>query len=267
MRSSLSDTIWLSEKRKRLLLLLMEGPRNIDQIKKSLNVTSKAMMPQIRILMDNDLILEDNRVYHLSEIGGIVVENMIPLLNTLEVIEENPEYWATRDLSHIPPELTRNIGELGDCMVIEPDIVHLFDLPGEFTENLGKADKVKTMLSYFHPLYPAIYSEIARKGVELQLILTEKVYERMIEDCYEELEVMACAENTSLYIHRNDPGTTIAVTDMFVYLCLFNKNGIYDHKKIMSFDESAIRWGEQFFDWYRTKVEPVDKLIKPMDTI
>jgi predicted transcriptional regulator len=74
MRSSLSDTIWLSEKRKRLLLLLMEGPRNIDQIKKSLNVTSKAMMPQIRILMDNDLILEDNRVYHLSEIGGIVVE-------------------------------------------------------------------------------------------------------------------------------------------------------------------------------------------------
>ncbi len=45
------DTIWLSEKKKKnLLLLLMEGPRNIEQIKTSLNVTSKAMMPQIKIL-------------------------------------------------------------------------------------------------------------------------------------------------------------------------------------------------------------------------
>ena len=50
MSSSLCDTIWLSEKRKNLLLLLMEGPRDIEQIKTSLNVTAKAMMPQIKIL-------------------------------------------------------------------------------------------------------------------------------------------------------------------------------------------------------------------------
>lgn len=164
MKSSLSDTIWLSEKRKRLLLLLMEGPRDIEQIKKALNVTSKSMMPQIKILMDHNLIQEEDRVYSLSNIGKIIVDNMNPLLNTIEVIEENPEYWATRDLSPIPAEFRQKLGELGDCMVIEPDINHLFDLPEEFTENLGKSDKVKTMLSYFHPLYPRIYHDIQKKA-------------------------------------------------------------------------------------------------------
>jgi predicted transcriptional regulator len=48
MVASLSDTVWLSEKRLNLLLLLMEGPRDIDQIKTSLNVTSRGMMPQIK---------------------------------------------------------------------------------------------------------------------------------------------------------------------------------------------------------------------------
>ncbi|MBP2030445.1 putative transcriptional regulator [Methanohalophilus levihalophilus] len=260
MRSSLSDTIWLSEKRKRLLLLLMEGPRDMDQIKKSLNVTSKAMMPQIKILMDNDLVLEEDRVFSLSEVGKIIVDNMNPLLSTLEVIEENPEYWATRDLSPIPSRLTQKLGELGDCMVIEPDINHLFDLPEEFTENLGKAAKVRTMLSYFHPLYPKLYSEISQKGIELDLIFTEMVYERMIEECYEEINTMANSKNTKLYILKNDIATTIAVTDMFVYICLFNKNGIYDHKKIMSFDDSAIKWGERFFDSYKEKAEQINKL-------
>ncbi len=129
---------------------------------------------------------------------------MNPLLNTIEVIEENPQYWATRDLSSIPSEFTRKLGKLGDCMVIEPDINHLFDLPEEYTENLHKSAKVKTMFSYFHPLYPAMYSEIAERGVELDLIFTEMVYERMIAECYEEINTMANAKNTNLFILRNE---------------------------------------------------------------
>lgn len=96
MSSSLCDTIWLSEKRKNLLLLLMEGPRDIEQIKTSLNVNSKAMMPpQIKILNKQGLILQNGNTYELSDIGTLVVGNMLPLLNTLEVIEENKEYWAS----------------------------------------------------------------------------------------------------------------------------------------------------------------------------
>ena len=115
MSSSLCDTIWLSEKRKNLLLLLMEGPRDIEQIKTSLNVNSKAMMPQIKILKKQGLILQKGDTYELSEIGKLVVGNMLPLLNTLEVIEENKEYWASRDISVIPRSCLCVLVNLGNA--------------------------------------------------------------------------------------------------------------------------------------------------------
>ncbi|OEC89421.1 MULTISPECIES: helix-turn-helix transcriptional regulator [Methanosarcina] len=251
MSSSLCDTIWLSEKRKNLLLLLMEGPRNIEQIKTSLNVTSKAMMPQIKILKKQGLVLQKENTYMLSEIGKLVVGNMLPLLNTLEVLEENKEYWTSRDTSVIPQEQFMRLGELGECMVIEPDLNHLFDLPREFTENLIKSRCIMSSLSYYHPLYSSLYSRLAKSGAEMEIVLTKAVLERLKNDCRDELETLLDSESTVVKIcEENLNLPTIAVTEKFMYICLFNKQGKYDHRKVMSFDASALRWGRELFMHY-----------------
>ena len=244
MSSSLCDTIWLSEKRKNLLLLLMEGPRDIEQIKTSLNVTSKAMMPQIKILKKQGLVLQNENTYMLSEIGKLVVGNMLPLLNTLEVLEENKEYWTSRDTSVIPQEQFMRLGELGECMVIEPDLNHLFDLPREFTENLIKSRCIMSSLSYYHPLYSSLYSRLAKSGAE-------SVFDRLKNDCRDELETLLDSENTVVKVcEENLKLPTIAVTEKFMYICLFDKQGKYDHRKVMSFDASALRWGRELFMHY-----------------
>lgn len=245
------DTIWLSEKRKNLLLLLMEGPRDIEQIKTSLNVTSKAMMPQIKILKKQGLVLQKENTYMLSEIGKLVVGNMLPLLNTLEVLEENKEYWTSRDTSVIPQEQFMRLGELGECMVIEPDLNHLFDLPREFTENLIKSRCIMSSLSYYHPLYSSLYSRLAKSGAEMEIVLTKAVLERLKNDCRDELETLLDSESTVVKIcEENLNLPTIAVTEKFMYICLFNKQGKYDHRKVMSFDASALRWGRELFMHY-----------------
>lgn len=250
MSSSLCDTIWLSEKRKNLLLLLMEGPRDIEQIKTSLNVTSKAMMPQIKILKKQGLVLQKENTYMLSEIGKLVVGNMLPLLNTLEVLEENKEYWTSRDTSVIPQEQFMRLGELGECMVIEPDLNHLFDLPREFTENLIKSRCIMSSLSYYHPLYSSLYSRLAKSGAEMEIVLTKAVLERLKNDCRDELETLLNSESTVVKICEDLNLPTIAVTEKFMYICLFNRQGKYDHRKVMSFDASALRWGRELFMYY-----------------
>lgn len=259
MSSTLCDTLWLSEKRKNLLLLLMEGPRDIDQIKTSLNVTSKAMMPQVKILKKQELIIQQNNgVYELSEIGRLIVENMLPLINTMDVIEENRKYWTGRDLSVIPEALFKRLGEIGQFMLIEPDMNHLFDLPREFTENLKKSGHILTIISYYHPLYPALYAELAKSGVKMSMVLTESVFERMNSDCKPELKVILDAENVEVEIcGENNRLPTIAVTDRFMYLCLFDKQGKYDHRTLMSFDSTALLWAEELFDHYRTGTRKV----------
>ncbi len=262
MRSSLSDTIWLSEKRKNLLLLLNEGPRNIDHIKSALNVTSKAMMPQIKILKEQNMIIQNDEDYELSDIGQILVHNMNPLLKTLDVIEENREYWSSRDLTPIPEELAYKLGELGQCMLIEPDLNHMFDLPIEFTENLKRANSAMMFASYFHPLYPELFTEISANRTKFDLMLTMSVLDRMTEECEEELNILRASEDTNVYIcDDNDIKlTTIAVTETFTYLCLFNKEGIYDHRKIITFDKSGIQWGKELFDHYKQKAFTEDHI-------
>lgn len=258
MSSTLCDTLWLSEKRKNLLLLLMEGPRDIDQIKTSLNVTSKAMMPQIKILRKQELILQTDGLYELSEIGRLIVGNMLPLINTMDVIEENREYWASRDLCIIPPDLFKRIGEIGQCMLIEPDLNHLFDLPREFTENLNKSRHIRTLVSYYHPLYPSLYSELAKSGVEMSMMLTESVFDRVKNDCQFDYRGILNADNTEVEVcEENSRLPTIAVTDRFMYLCLFDKQGKYDHRTLMSFDSSALQWGEELFNHYRANARKI----------
>jgi predicted transcriptional regulator len=253
MSSSLCDTIWLSEKRKNLLLLLMEGFRDIEQIKTSLNVTSKAMMPQIKILKKQGLILQKENTYMLSEIGKLVVGNMLPLLNTLEVIEENKEYWASRNTGVISRELFMRLGELGECRIIEPDLNHLFDLPREFTENLIKSRCIMSSLSYYHPLYASLYSRLAKNEAEMEIVLTKPVFNRLKNDSRDELETLLNSKSTLVKVF-DDEGLqlpTIAVTERFMYLCLFDKQGKYDNRKVMSFDASALRWGRELFIYYK----------------
>ncbi len=261
MSSSLCDTIWLSEKRKNLLLLLKEGPRDIEQIKTSLNVTSKAMMPQIKILKKQELVLQKDDTYILSEIGKLVVGNMLPLLNTLEVIEENKEYWANRETSVIPNELFMRLGEMGECRVIEPDLNHLFDLPREFTENLIKSRCIMSSLTYYHPLYPSLYSKLAKNGAEMELVLTRAVFDRLKNDFANELESLLDSKNAIVRIcDESLQPPTIAVTEKFMYLCLFDKQGKYDHRVVMSFDLSALRWGRELFMHYKSLSRKVTEI-------
>ena len=65
MKLELLGTLFLSDKRKDLLLLLIERPMNIDEIKNTLNVTSSAMMTQIKILIDQGIIFYEHDYYKL----------------------------------------------------------------------------------------------------------------------------------------------------------------------------------------------------------
>lgn len=102
MNSPLINTIWFSEKRKNLLLFLKEGAKDIEDIKTSFNVTSRSVVPSIKELKNQNIVVEENGLYELSNIGELIVENMQDLLNIALLVANNPEYWENRDLSSIP---------------------------------------------------------------------------------------------------------------------------------------------------------------------
>lgn len=261
MKISLIDLAFLSEKRKDVLLLLEEGPKTGDEIKTALNVNSTSIMPQIKKLKEGRLIVQDDRnTYKLSDMGEIVVEKMEPLLNTVRVFEENYDYWTNHDFTAIPEYLLNRIDELGNYFMLEADLNRLFEVPEDFKNNLLESRHIKMFLSYFNPLHVEIYCELIKKGAEICLILTEPVFERMKKDYYEDLNFLLKSENTEIYICDRNVTLKDVVTERFCSLVLFDKKGKFDHQRLMSFDESALKWCEELFIYYQDMSKRLEQL-------
>lgn len=250
MMSSLIDLIFFSEKRKNLLVQLANGPMDIDEIKEILNVKSCALMPQIKKLKDMDMIVQKGNIYQLSDIGAVIVEKMLPLNSVLDVFDGNKDYWSKHDRSPIPEHLIKKIDMLGRCNLDEPDLDHIFEFPSYLREKLNRSKTIKSFYSYFCPDCPSIQASCAESGAEAHLILDEKVYNRLKNDFEEEYCVLL-DNKVSLYIYSGEVRpSSFMVTDNFVMLKLFGKDGEFDHRKITSFVPSALEWGNELAQYY-----------------
>lgn len=262
MKLALLGTLFLSDKRKDLLILLKERPMNIDEIKNTLNVTSSAMMTQIKILVDQGIILYDNDYYMLSSMGEVIVKKMLPLLNTLKVFEDNKYYWKNHKVDAIPPHLLERIEELGSCEIVEPELNRMYELPKKFADNLARSKYIFEISSSFSPDYPYKYIELARKGVKISLIITEHVLERFETEYFERLKDYIEMENTELFVCKADIGfASCVVTDIFLSLTLFYKNGMFHNHAMMSFEKDALTWGEEMYLFYNKRSQKVNSIM------
>ncbi len=251
MENSLLDLILLSEKRKNVLLLLLEGPKDIETIKKALNASATSLQPQVKMLKEKHLVVHDKGLYRLSEIGKIIADKMKPLVDTLSVLEENADYWANREVSNIPPFLLRRINEIGHSTTIEPQIDQIFELIPEYVKNAKLAKKLEIALPYFHPLFPSFYLGIAEKGVPVSLIIPEAVLKRWVEDYREQTEKFIQLENAKLFVCSDcERIPAVLSADNFMAIALFPKNIVFDRKYLISFEPGALAWGKELYDYY-----------------
>lgn len=264
MNPGLLDLILFSEKRKAFLLLLKEGPRNIDEILKELpDVPRTSLLPQIKKLKEQHLVIQKEGTYHLTNVGEIIVEKMRPLLDTLDLFEMNEEFWTDRRLAPIPSHLLRRINEVGNYSLIEPDLSHAFDLNPEFVKHVSNSNRLYAFLSYFHPQLPSLFQDLARKGIELSIVLNESVHSRFEEDFKKEVDGFLETGRARVFISEKndlDIPAVIAVSDKIMVLGLFNEIGRFDRQYIMSFEPGAIKWGEELFRYYMEMAREIKRL-------
>ncbi|WP_406662364.1 winged helix-turn-helix domain-containing protein [Methanolobus sp. ZRKC3] len=259
MQLALLGTIFLSDKRKDLLLILIDGPMGIDDIKRELNVTTSAIMTQIKILIDHGLVVYANDSYFLSNFGEVIARKMLPLVKTLQVYSENMEYWDNHKFSAIPEPLQDRIAEIGSCSLVEPDLNRMYELPKDLEDNIAEAKSIMEVSSYFSPAYTSKYLGYAKRGVKMSLIVTEPVFERMRDEYKSILEEFISISNVDLYVYHDDIGlASCIVTDKFLSFALFFKNGMYHNHAMMGYEKSALKWGEALFEYFKATSLYVD---------
>ena len=262
MNSPLLELIFLSEKRKDLILFLNTGPKTIAQIKKYMNASAVAVLPQLKKLKDDSLVFKTEDVYILSPLGIAIAGRMQAMVSLLNVFGNCYEYWANHAIECIPTSLRSRIGDLENCTFSEPpDRTRLFEPHREFVENLAISRRINGTASIFHPLYPSLFLTFAKKGAEISILVTRPVYERIKEEYRTEFREFLNFENACFYVCDEKMELSHVVTDRFLSLSLPFSDGTFDHKHdVMCFDPVALQWGEDLFAYYRDRSEKINEI-------
>ncbi len=249
--SKLVSTITFSKKRENLLLLLIDGPKTLEDIRTSLNVTSSGMIPQIRKLEEQNLVRQEGKKYLLTDTGMVIAEMFNSFVKTIDIIEKYKDFWESHDIKAIPPHLLKRVNELGDCHLIETKTSEIYEPHKEWLELISKSKRMMGISPVFHQSYPSFFLQLAQSGTEVSLILTKDVFYRIKNEHVDMLQKFLGIQTAQLYVSNIDIKLASGVTDGFCSISLFFKDGGYDSlRDLVSFDHSAVKWGEELFDHF-----------------
>ncbi|MCQ1536460.1 winged helix-turn-helix domain-containing protein [Methanosarcina sp. KYL-1] len=251
MEKTLIDLLFMSQKRKDLLLLLKDGSKTIEEIVDALQVNPTGMLPQIKKLKDDRLVLQEDREYMLAPIAKILVERMEPLLDTLEVIEEHEDFWQERDLRGIPRAFLGRFNELKPYSLVKPDPDNIFEPPAVFMENVRKSKDILAFSSIFHPIFPGKFLRNEEKETEMTLIVTEGVFSRLETDFKGELDIYLAQEKKKLFVCSDEIKIGLLTkTERFMLASFLTAKGTFDQEGIISLQPAALQWTEDLILHY-----------------
>jgi predicted transcriptional regulator len=258
--SDLLATLVSSDKRRNLLLLLKSGPRTWDEIKVQLNVTATGMLPQIKILEDENLVKREDKILSLTPMGNVLADHMEPFTQTADIFNKHKKFWQEHAIGEIPEEILYDIRDLGNYRIVENSDEEIFDI-NSFLNSISEAKSVKGISHTIHPRYPTFFLSLAQRGTNASLILTPGVFKIMKEKYHDELEAGLKIQTASLFVSKRDIKFSFIVTESYFSISLFYTNGVFDSKNdVVSRDPTALAWGERIFEYYKAQSERVTNL-------
>ena len=249
---SMTDILFLSEKRKQILLFLLDGPKTIDEIKEKLASKSSPLMVQIRILIRNHMVQEGREGFSLTQPGKYAVLDMKSILEMFSVLDKEPAYWIDIDFSAIPAHLLSRIGDLKDIQLHYPEKEHIFGRTAIIQQKLKTAESLIEISSVFRKDYITDYVKIAEKEIGVSFVLTKNVIDRLENEYPEVYYRYMRLKNVRFFICPDMKLASCTITDKFVALSLFMENGLFFNHDLVSECKSAIQWGNDLFHYYRT---------------
>ncbi|MDY0267133.1 MAG: winged helix-turn-helix domain-containing protein [Methanimicrococcus sp.] len=253
--NSLIETVFFSEKRKAVLILLFEkGALSIDTIKSELDETSVSILPQIKVLIDNQLIVQNEGLYQLTHLGETITKKVSPFVKNLQVFSVNPKFWSEHDISEIPPDLLNRIDEIGKFEIIEIDLRTIYYEPNPIVyEHIRKAESVKTFITYYAPEYVPIYYDRIMKGKPVSITTSDYIV-NMAKDYKKEVNELLKMENTELNVCPADLKIAeVTVTDKIFLMVLYSTAGNLDYDFLAAESPSAVRWGNELYEYLKSR--------------
>jgi predicted transcriptional regulator len=260
MKKPLLDVIFASEKRKKVLLLLRDGSQEMETLLRCLGTNRQALLPQIRILEEHYLVVHYEDTYELTAIGKLAVDEMAPLVGTLEAFDNNIDYWGTHRLDFLPPHLLKKMSELRNCKIINPPITELYSLHKSFNpENIPHSVYIVTTI--FYPNFHSIIEEMLESGITVYYIASEELFGKIRTEYPEEFESLMKYETFNIYVYNKKMNFLFFTFDEVHILIQFMRNDSnFANKYVLCNTESSVRWGKELFEHCLKDSTPITEI-------
>ena len=254
------NVIFSSEKRKNVLLLLKDGPREMNTLLNSLKTTRTGLLPQIRILEEKQLVAKYNDTYKLTTIGKLIVDQMRVLIDTIEILDADIDYWGTHNFDFIPPDLLNRINELRHHRIIAPPITDLYSLHKTFHKD-RTTEYVYSVGNIFYPDYYPRFTEMINNKITINYIVSEGLFDKIKTEYYENVKVFLKSDYFKLYVyHKKMNFLFFTFDDYHIVINPFTKDEKFDSKYILCSTEDALEWGKDLFEHYLKDSTPITEL-------
>lgn len=254
----LLSLITFSDVRKSIFLLLADGPKTLSELKTHFNLKSPEIIPRIKELQTGNMISKDGETYYLTPMGAIIAEKFKPLVRMTEVIDRNENYFSRYKIEVIPGEFLERLDELGEYHIVENTRENISTIYREVANNIYRSKEVSSVLPIFGDSFPKFFTSLAESNVHTSLILTNNVYEKGKLEHSDSFNEYLKFDNARMYVLDDDPEIAFTVTDCFLTLSLINRFGRFDlQSTTISYERSAINWGEDLFEYYKKKAKRV----------
>jgi predicted transcriptional regulator len=261
LRKPLLDVIVASEKRKNTLLLLQDGPKAMEFFLNSLKTTRQALLPQIRILEDHYLITHSYDVYELTTIGKMIVDEMAPLLNIVETLDSDIDYWGNHSLDFIPSHLLKRISKLGHCKSITPPITEMYEISREFQETSKRSNSTFIITAFLHPNFPEIFSELIDNNVTISIIISKELHNKLLMHSNIHSETVFRNKRIHIYVYPEKMNfMSFAYNDYQLMMSLLDNSGNYDNRHLLCSNPEAREWAKEICEHYLKNSSPITEI-------
>jgi len=260
MNKPLCNVLFMSEKRKQVLLLLQNGAKEMEAVLRSLDTTRQALLPQMKVLEEHHLVDHYEDTYELTTIGKLVVEEMAPLINTVDIFDVDINYLGTHNIDFIPPHLLKRLRELKNCEIVNPSVTELYSLHKSFHEQKN-TESVYKVTNFLYPDYRTIFNELIGSNVTTNYIVSQHLLEKIKTEHYEDFNYFIKTGLFKLYVYNNELNFLFFTFDDFhIVINLLRKDGDFDSKFILCSTQDSLEWGKDLFDYYLKDSIPITEL-------
>jgi predicted transcriptional regulator len=242
-----------SDLRSSLAEALRDGKNlTLSQLSEQVGASSPAAVHALRELAKEQLTHQDaKRSYALTNVGEIVMRKLEEISGAITALSKNKEFWLEHDLSGIPVSLLDRIGCLKEAEVVSSTPTDLFKIMSTFYILLDNAKEVRGVAPFFTEDMPTNFIKSVAKGANIELIVTPEVLDAVLNHVDHSELKKAFQTNLKILTIERQLNLAFTVTDYFMELGFFRRDGMYDwSKELLSYSKDSLSWGRALYQFY-----------------